>query len=109
MRIFSQLQSLQLAMLDGSSSILTFVPSQASGTHTQGSRDNRKHHFPLTTGMDVHCSVDVLNLWHSHSVDDIRLRLVNLSRASSQLITREEKALMSSSSQEPSATVFDRK
>ena len=42
--------------MDGSSSILTLVTSQASGTHT-ASRENRKHHFPRTTGMPTALSM----------------------------------------------------
>ena len=42
--------------MDGSISILTLVTSQASGTHT-ASRDNRKHHFPRTTGMPTALSM----------------------------------------------------
>ena len=46
--------------------------SPPSGTHTGFSSPSPTHN------RNVHCSVDVLNLWHHHSVDDIGLPCRNL-------------------------------
>ena len=53
-----------------SKSSITILTLRASGTHTYAA----PHKMGTTISshnLDIHCSVDVLNLWHLHSIDDI--------------------------------------
>ena len=74
--VFHQLNPMISMPTSPSESLLLFNPQNQLNfdvtgfNNTQASHDNRSCRFPRTTGI-VHNSVDVLNLWHLHSTDDI--------------------------------------